>query len=324
MNLRIQRFSLSLLLSILPYLAFAQEPQEPEWKPSLASGGAPECPEHTGSRTLRGETVGGGQVNAVIVGSSVRTPAKTCIKKAEILLSGVVSRTIQLPNPGKQQFSIVDFPADGRSLLLSTEIEMEYPSHYRRDVALAIVSLANGQPHWVNVWDIFGWHDCDASVELQGFTENGKVIVRARPSVWAGSKRPNCVPDIGLYETDLIGAPRRLPDSTRISRFGKLISVASQACKTDPDIVDACFTVHGRLDFWNGNPTVRIWRVGTRRILGTRDDPLPANLAKEMDWGVEAWGDFTVCPFTKERPGVMRTVCIESAENVFLKKYSRK
>jgi hypothetical protein len=40
-----------------------------------------------------------------------------------------------------------------------------------------------------------------------------------------------------------------------------------------------------------------------------------------MGWGVEAYGDFTVCPFTKQKPGEMQMVCIESAEQVLYKDY---
>lgn len=32
-----------------------------------------------------------------------------------------------------------------------------------------------------------------------------------------------------------------------------------------------CFVVHGRLAIGNGTPSVRIWPVGTKRILGVND-----------------------------------------------------
>ena len=41
-------------------------------------------------------------------------------------------------------------------------------------------------------------------------------------------------------------------------------------CKGAPAIVAACFTVHGRLGVYNGIP-IRIWVVGTRRMLGAKD-----------------------------------------------------
>jgi hypothetical protein len=307
-------------LSTISVLTWSQQPKEPDWEPSLAYGGAPECPEHFGDRTHRSETVSNGRVNVAIIGKSTRSQGSGCARAARIEFTGSLNRSFQLPDPGKRQFAIVDFSADSKKLLLSADKEMELPNLYRRYVDVASMELANGQAHWVNVWDIFGWHECDASVEPQGFTQDGYVILRARPSVWVSSSRPNCVSDIGLYRTDLVHPPVRLPNDTKVPRFGKAIIDAAQACKTDPDIFGACFTVHGRLSAWNGSHSLRIWRVGTKRILGTRDEPLPENLAKEMGWGVEAWGDFVVCPYTKERPGVMQSVCIESADHVFYKK----
>jgi hypothetical protein len=247
-----------------------------------------------------------GEVRMLIVGTTSRGQEKSCKYLAEIEFSGKIIRKLDLPDPEKQQFEIVDFSADGKKLLLSTAKEMDYPNYDRRYIEIARVDLANGQAKWVNVWDIFGWHECDATVEPQGFTNDGAIILRARPSVWQKQDRHDCVPTIGLFRTDLITPPIRLPDDSKVPRFGNSISDAFQACKTDPDIIGACFKFHGRLSMWNGTPTMRIWRVGTKRILGTRDEPLPENLAKEMDWDTEAWGDFEVCPYTKERPGEIR------------------
>jgi hypothetical protein len=46
---------------------------------------------------------------------------------------------------------------------------------------------------------------------------------------------------------------------------------------------------------------------------------MPEPLAGKMGWDVEAWGDFFVCPFTDDKSGLMRMVCIESAGNVTFK-----
>jgi hypothetical protein len=148
-------------------------------------------------------------------------------------------------------------------------------------------------------------------------------VVRARQSAMSPPRRPNCLKDVGLYAVDLqLQTATRLPDDLRIQRYGKLVQGPSHTCTSDPDLVDACFTVHGRLNFANGNPTARIWRIGTKRILGT-DDILPGSLGLKMDFGVEAYGDFYVCPFTPERRGEMRSVCIESAQNVIYKDYRK-
>jgi len=96
----------------------------------------------------------------------------------------------------------------------------------------------------------------------------------------------------------------------------------AQPCKANPDLAGKCFVVHGRLRAYNGNPTFRIWRIGTRRLLGVTgvhpgEEPvLPEGLACGFDCDVFA--DFEVCPFTREKAGVMRRVCVESASKVTL------
>ncbi len=88
-------------------------------------------------------------------------------------------------------------------------------------------------------------------------------------------------------------------------------------CKENPEIVAPCFTVYGRLSFWNGAPSARIWRVGTKRMLGIHFDILPKEIQEKMrDFDTELWGDFEVCPFRKEQPGHMQFVCIEGWRNV--------
>jgi len=92
--------------------------------------------------------------------------------------------------------------------------------------------------------------------------------------------------------------------------------------------VGPSFKVHGRLSAWNGTPTLRIWIVGTKRILGVHEEgevhlttPLPKELMHPPAsfvsfWNDEVYGDFELCPLTKSRPGVMQFVCIKSASNL--------
>ena len=100
-------------------------------------------------------------------------------------------------------------------------------------------------------------------------------------------------------------------------------------CAQSRVIVGQCFVVHGRMFFPNGNPPVRISRLGTKRILGVldgarsdaSDDVLPADLRKRLgpEWDkYDVFGDFEVCPLTRERPGHMQFVCLKSAHHVNL------
>ncbi|MBL7980343.1 MAG: hypothetical protein JNL52_00900 [Flavobacteriales bacterium] len=85
---------------------------------------------------------------------------------------------------------------------------------------------------------------------------------------------------------------------------------------------DSTFTFRGRMSAWNGNPTFRIWRVGTNRMLGIRGVCLDSlELGKYNPYfGLELWADFTVSAVTPQKPGVMQFVCVRSIEAPFLRK----
>jgi hypothetical protein len=97
-----------------------------------------------------------------------------------------------------------------------------------------------------------------------------------------------------------------------------------KGCKENPAVVDKCFTIHGRLSIYNGTPGVRIWQVGTKRMFGvvpSEDEIMPAPIKKHISPDSRIFGDFLICPFTKEKVGVMRYVCIDSANNLIVEKY---
>jgi hypothetical protein len=121
------------------------------------------------------------------------------------------------------------------------------------------------------------------------------------------------------------------------------------ACKTQENAA-SCYWTHGRLSVANGNPSLRLWKVGTKRILGVYSGPstfpprtnedsespeLPANLdrayeaeykrrlkIKDPDAGLPepVFADFEVCPLEPGHPGWMQAVCVESVKNVFLQR----
>jgi hypothetical protein len=83
------------------------------------------------------------------------------------------------------------------------------------------------------------------------------------------------------------------------------------------------FRVHGRLSVYCGNPSCRIWIIGTNRILGIREieeKPLiPPGLQQILKEDINdrlIYADFVVSPLTKYKEGVMQMVKVESAENV--------
>ncbi len=107
-------------------------------------------------------------------------------------------------------------------------------------------------------------------------------------------------------------------------------------CKTEGN-ASSCYWTHGRLTYGNGTPALRLWKVGTHRLLGiysgpsvnTRGDDngdnehpeLPESVSKQLDPGKSViYADFEVCPLQPERPGAMQAACIEAAKNVFVER----
>jgi hypothetical protein len=92
-------------------------------------------------------------------------------------------------------------------------------------------------------------------------------------------------------------------------------------CRNDSRVVAACYSVHGRISNWNGNPTRRIWVLGTKRIVGLRDGaPTPKVLEDSLtSFDVEGYGDFEFCPFTTQKQGAMQVGCVAKVANYQVK-----
>lgn len=103
-------------------------------------------------------------------------------------------------------------------------------------------------------------------------------------------------------------------------------------CSCHPKITGEPFVVHGRLSLYNGAPAVRLWIIGTNRILGVSEGRfyaegfrnLPESIEEKLDWDTVLYGDFFVYPFTPAKPGVMQLICIESVKNMVIKKRKQK
>jgi hypothetical protein len=105
-----------------------------------------------------------------------------------------------------------------------------------------------------------------------------------------------------------------------------MASPNSGTCATDKRLSGPCFMIRGRLSLSNGNPSVRIWVVGTSRILGVSEGRFPpedySGLPQQLGslkWDINYFGDYTVCPFESDTPGVMRLVCVDSVEHLILR-----
>jgi hypothetical protein len=96
-------------------------------------------------------------------------------------------------------------------------------------------------------------------------------------------------------------------------------------CRENPHLVGPCLKIRGVLSPANGSPSLRIWRVGTKRILGVEEQSerlaghcaLPQYLRDTIDLGhKEIIADFVVCPLTPSQPGMMQMVCVDTASQI--------
>jgi hypothetical protein len=130
-------------------------------------------------------------------------------------------------------------------------------------------------------------------------------------------------------------AAQAIPQKGAASAAPEKTAARKIPCKT-PENGSMCYWTHGRLNFYNGNPSYRIWKVGTKRILSVYSGPshFPPRTATdsenpEFPTSVDAvfrpptnwiFADFEVCPLEPEHPGWTQAVCIESAKNIVIEK----
>jgi hypothetical protein len=125
----------------------------------------------------------------------------------------------------------------------------------------------------------------------------------------------------------------RLTISLLLILCGSVLAVSPSAspeksCREHPQLIGKCFNVHGRLSTYSGNPALRLWRIGTRRILGVSEQRfslpgyrnIPEDLSQQLNGENTIIGDFLVCPFTRDRAGEMQLMCIESAKNIVVRR----
>ena len=100
-------------------------------------------------------------------------------------------------------------------------------------------------------------------------------------------------------------------------------SLPEQVCAHPSRFVGPCVTIRGRLGYANGGIPVRMWKVGTNRLLGVEDETyespycvLPPAIRKLLNDDNFVFADFVVRPLTPEEPRVMQRVCVASATNI--------
>jgi hypothetical protein len=109
-----------------------------------------------------------------------------------------------------------------------------------------------------------------------------------------------------------IGAPRQPADTVS----------ANQVCSHGNGFVAPCRAVRGRLRVYSDNVPLRIWPVGTSRLLGVQSDQssfylpvtcrLPEALSHIIGPDVDIYADFIVRPLASASADSMERVCVAS------------
>ena len=109
-----------------------------------------------------------------------------------------------------------------------------------------------------------------------------------------------------------------------------LLTITAQAasakggsCKDDPDLIGPCFRLHGKLFVANGTPSARILRLWTKRVLGVSEfykGYMPEAFERRLTWDDIVYGDYVLCPFSREESGEMQQVCIQSGFRLLLER----
>ena len=140
-----------------------------------------------------------------------------------------------------------------------------------------------------------------------------------------GKKVVTIIPDRGREVfVGVVGAESRTYRMTNeiglLGRVAVLAALMTTLCAATGKPVGPCFQVHGRLLYWNGAPSTRIWIIGTHRMLGipSEDQELPANVKALLkgDFDDEVYGNFLVCPLDRFKPGEMQMVFVKSANHL--------
>jgi len=306
--------------SILAFLSTPALGYQASWVRSI------DCSHSPGTRLSRGEILQSRRdKNTAFLEYKATRIGKACHLRADLVVSN--ERRISLPTVNEKvlDYYIVGWSPDGQTLAAEADmssIDMG-PDRSVPDIRLLTVRRG-GRTKWLQVEALFadqeGWRGCSVYYQLTGWTPSGAVVVEVTPGSLI-HRPPDCVKQKSYWSVNVsTGKLEALGPQYTAATGAREVRAPFRPCKEDPDIIAACFVIHGRLSYYNGNPSVRIWRIGTTRVLGVWDDELPMipdSIWKKFDPEKNAaFGDFEVCPFTKEKPDAMQYVCVESFKNI--------
>jgi hypothetical protein len=300
----------TLLLLYLGLSSVTLAADAPGW---LATRAAPPCSTKVGVRASRSELVQFGSISASIAAQSSREETGECTQSASLWMTGNgVSHQFELSGAAAYVFSIVDFAPDASAILLFREKAFAAPGEDTAPEA-ALLAFGDAGPRWQPVMQFAGWKPCAGILEPQGFLSPRAILFRASPPA-APAALHACVQQTRFVSLDL--ATRKLallPASTVVRRNGRLAGGPLLSCQSDPDLVGACYRMRGRVSVSSDGVGMRVWQVGTAKVMDLAEGMLPDELAEQVTPAMRVYANMLVCPVHANGPKAPDTVCIESA-----------
>ena len=289
---------------------------EPALLTPLASAVALPCSIRPGVRSIQSGLVQFGDVTASLSAQSTREK-EVCTQSAALWVTqNGVSQQFDLPDAKARVFNIVDVAPDGSAILLSAVTTLPNGQGYATEVG--VVSLADGAFKWTSVSDMLGFNNCDAAYKPQGFADARHIVIAAAPTLLP-HRFANCTPDTQLYSVDL-DLPRVKPlRSVGVNRVAKAVSGPAsgprQACKTDPDVVGACYSTRGRLALGSGEDLL-VWTLGSAHYMAAEEQMVPVVLRAGLTHAMRVYATMVLCPMVVEHREKRQYVCVDSATDL--------
>ena len=283
----------------------ASQAAQPGLFAPLAISVSPPCSSRHGVRTVRSNLVQFKTVTASLTAQSSEDNSICNQSVALWVTQNETSQQIDLGGSSSTTFAIVDIAPDTSGILVASwATSMDLMADRR--AAFAFISLIDGAVKWNALAKLVNEKDCSAGLVPQGFLDSKHFIVAA-----------NCHSPANLYSVNLDSlSASPLAGSLTINRFAQVLSGPVRSCRTDPDVVGACYQTRARLAEGTDSTNKALWPVGSKHVLSVENSAIPTVLSSAVSPDTRVYATMTICPVTTDHPGSRRAVCIESASDL--------
>lgn len=272
---------------------------------------APPCSRRPGVRAIRSDLIQFGAVTASLSAQAARE-GQSCLQTAALWVTRKnISQQYELRDAAVNTFAILDIAPDSDNILLSSVPAAPNPDA-DHSAQFTVLSLPDGSLKWTPIADVLGLKNCAASFEPQGFIDATHVSIAARP-VPSTLKHPSCTTKTLYFDYDLTTRAVKQSSTPAIRRFAQSVAGPIHSCKSDPDVIAACYTARARLAVSPKGDGMKIWPVGGTHLMSVDKGMLPGNLSSEVGPNMRVYATMVICPLTVERGGPSRYVCVDAA-----------